>query len=237
MFQSPMFWSQFSMRRPAAGGSHVTFANQRYCASLKTTLPELLGKTDFDLFPRKQAEKYTADDFKVIQTGEPFEALEEHTLPNGETLYVHVIKTPLRGPDGITHWHGGSAALGFCALHTTRESLSCEQPLVSDDGQLVLVQDGYLHNLEALRNELKSMGAKFRTTSDAEVVVRAYELWGEACARRLEGEFAFVIWDARRGTAFCARDHAGLRPLNYHWDGKRLTRSRICAAMHGVGKA
>ena len=128
-----------------------------------------------------------------------------------------------RGPDGITHWQAGSAALGFCALHTTTESLSCAQPLISDDGQLVLVQDGYLHNLEALRNELETKGAKFRTTSDAEVILRAYELWGEDCSRRLEGEFAFVIWDARQGTAFCARDHAGLRPLHYHWDGKRLT--------------
>lgn len=128
-----------------------------------------------------------------------------------------------RGPDGIAHWYGGAAALGHCAMHTTGESLTSTQPLVSDDGCLVLVLDGHLHNLEELRDELRAKGAVLRTRSDAEVVLRAYEFWGDDCPRRLEGEFAFVIWDSRRRSAFCARDHAGLRPLHYHWEGKRLT--------------
>lgn len=127
-----------------------------------------------------------------------------------------------RGPDGISHWQDGPAALGFGALHTTAESMTAAQPLVSDDGNLVLVLDGHLHNLEALRDELRAKGAAIRTRSDAEVVLRAYEVWGEGCPLRIEGEFAFVIWDRRQGTAFCARDHAGLKPLHYHWDGKRL---------------
>ena len=128
-----------------------------------------------------------------------------------------------RGPDGITHWQQGCVALGFCALHTTAESLSSPQPLFSADGQLVLVLDGFLHNLNELKDELAAKGAQFHTGSDAEVVLRAYEAWGDDCPLRLEGEFAFVLWNRRRQTAFCARDHAGLRPLHYHWDGKRLT--------------
>lgn len=127
-----------------------------------------------------------------------------------------------RGPDGITHWQDGPAALGFGALHTTAESMTAAQPLMSDDGMLILVLDGHLHNLEELRVELRAKGAAFRTRSDAEVVLRAYEAWGKDCPRQLEGEFAFVIWDKRQGSAFCARDHAGLKPLHYYWDAKRL---------------
>ena len=141
----------------------------------------------------------------------------------GGTLEFLTQEMHYRGPDGITHWHGAAAALGFCAMHTTSESLLSTQPLISEDRNLVLVLDGYLHNLEELREELRARGATLRDRSDAEVVLRAYEVWGEDCPLRLEGEFAFVIWDSRRRSAFCARDHAGLRPLHYHWDGKRLT--------------
>ena len=128
-----------------------------------------------------------------------------------------------RGPDGIAHWQEGAASLGFCALHTTAESLTAAQPLRSEDGQLVLVLDGFLHNHEELSGELRAKGAMLRSSSDAEIVLRAYETWAEDCVRRLDGEFAFVLWDGRRNAAFCARDHAGLRPLHFHWDNRRLT--------------
>lgn len=113
-------------------------------------------------------------------------------------------------------------ALGFCALHTTIESQTADQPFLSDDRQLALIFDGYLHRLSELRSELEAKGAVFRTKSDAEVVLHAYQVWGHDCPAHLCGEYAFVIWDARRRLAYCARDHAGLRPLHYHWDGKSL---------------
>ena len=127
-----------------------------------------------------------------------------------------------RGPDGIAHWSRGPVALGHCMLHTTAESFEAAMPLANEDESLVLVLAGWLSNYDEMRSDLLSRGAILRNRSDAELVLRAYEAWGDDCPRHLEGEFAFVIWDARRGEAFCARDHAGLQPLHYYWDGKRL---------------
>jgi PAS domain S-box-containing protein len=77
-----------------------TFANQRFCAELGRTLDEVVGKTDHDFFRRDLADKYRRDDRAVIESGSPFEAVEEHVTPQGETLYVQIMKSPLWGPDG-----------------------------------------------------------------------------------------------------------------------------------------
>jgi asparagine synthase (glutamine-hydrolysing) len=125
-----------------------------------------------------------------------------------------------RGPDGINHWVKGSVALGQCMLHTTRESLEETQPLTNEDESLVLVMDGRVDNWEELRRELLERGAVLRNRADAEMVLRAYEIWGRNCAQHIDGDFALVIWDARRQEVFCARDRAGNKLFNYHWDGK-----------------
>ncbi|MDQ1315295.1 MAG: hypothetical protein QG662_1404 [Pseudomonadota bacterium] len=127
-----------------------------------------------------------------------------------------------RGPDGIHHRVKGSAALGQCMLRTTPESLEETQPLVNEDDSLVLVMDGRVDNWEELRKELLERGARLRTRADAELVLRAYEIWGQECLARIDGDFALVIWDARRKQVFCARDRMGNKPFNYHWDGKTL---------------
>jgi asparagine synthase (glutamine-hydrolysing) len=128
-----------------------------------------------------------------------------------------------RGPDGIGHWIKDSVALGQCMLCTTPESLEEKQPLRNEDESLVLVLDGRVDNQEELRRELAGRGLVLRDRSDAELVLRAYETWGRKCLAHLDGDFALVIWDARRRTAFCARDRMGNKPFNYHWDGKTFT--------------
>lgn len=80
-------------------GSHVTFGNKRYCESLRRPLTELLGKTDFDLFPHELASKYVGDDRHIIETGETLDTIEEHRLPDGHRLFVHVVKTPVYNAD------------------------------------------------------------------------------------------------------------------------------------------
>lgn len=75
--------------------SRVTFGNQRYCDSLKRPLADLLGKTDFDLFPHELASKYVSDDRHIIESGETLDTIEEHRLPDGHRLFVHVVKTPV----------------------------------------------------------------------------------------------------------------------------------------------
>jgi len=77
-----------------------TFANQQFCRVLGHPLSEIVGKTDFDFFPRELAEKYQRDDRAVIQTGKPFTTVEEHQAPGQSKIYVHVVKTPLVGPNG-----------------------------------------------------------------------------------------------------------------------------------------
>lgn len=136
-----------------------------------------------------------------------------------------------RGPDGISHWVQGSVALGQCMLRTTPESLEETQPLLNDDGSLVLVMDGRVDNWEELRTELLARGARLRTRADAELVLRAYEVWGEECLAHIDGDFALVIWNARKREAFCARDRMGHKPFVYHWDGRRLAFASELAAL------
>src|SRR5271169_5977681 len=84
---------------------------------------------------------------------------------------------PYRGPDGINHWVRGSVALGQCMLRTTPESLEEKQPLTNEDESIVLVIDGWLSNGRELRAELLATGVRLRTRADAELVLRAYEVW------------------------------------------------------------
>ena len=121
-----------------------------------------------------------------------------------------------RGPDGIHHWRKGNVALGQCMLRTTPESLEETQPLTNEDESLVLVMDGRVDNYEELRRELLGKGAVLRTRADAELVLRAYEVWGEECTHRVIGECVFFIWDARQQRLFAARDAAGTRHFYYH---------------------
>ena len=78
----------------------IVFANQRFCDSLKRPLSELIGKTDYDLFPADLARKYTSDDRRVIESGEPWEEIEAHEVTSGEQTYVQVLKSPVRDTEG-----------------------------------------------------------------------------------------------------------------------------------------
>jgi asparagine synthase (glutamine-hydrolysing) len=122
-----------------------------------------------------------------------------------------------RGPDGeATH------VSPHCGLVHTRLSLvdpvGGAQPFTSPDGRFVLVYNGEVYGLDALRRELAA-GWEFRTRSDAEVVLAAYAAWGERCVHRLEGMFAFFVWDTRAEAGFAARDKLGVKPFVYAWDG------------------
>lgn len=79
-----------------------TFANQQFCRALGRPLEEIVGKTDYDFFPAELAQKYQADDRRVIHMGEPYETVEEHQAPGQNKIYVQVVKTPLRDQDGKT---------------------------------------------------------------------------------------------------------------------------------------
>ncbi|MCX6020392.1 MAG: asparagine synthase (glutamine-hydrolyzing), partial [Chloroflexi bacterium] len=89
------------------------------------------------------------------------------------------------------------------------------QPLGNHDGTVWIVFNGEIYNYRELRGQLIAKGYRFATNSDTETIVHAYEEWGDACVERLNGMFAFAIWDARRGRLLAARDRAGIKPLHY----------------------
>ncbi len=119
-----------------------------------------------------------------------------------------------RGPDeGGLHLEPG-VGLGHRRLSIIDLS-SGQQPLFNEDGSVVVVYNGEIYNFESLYKELEAAGHKFRTHCDTEVIVHAWEEWGEACVNRFRGMFAFALWDRNTRTLFLARDRIGIKPLYY----------------------
>src|SRR5207249_3783790 len=124
-----------------------------------------------------------------------------------------------RGPDDTGRYLDGQAALGMTRLSII-DLVTGRQPMSSDDGAATLVFNGEIYNFRDLRVELQARGRRFVTRSDTEVLLRAWEEWGEACVDRLRGMFAFAVWDAGRRRLLLARDRVGKKPLYYwHRDG------------------
>ena len=124
-----------------------------------------------------------------------------------------------RGKDDCGMWVNGRIGMAHRMFHTTPESLFEKQPLTDEENQLCLVMDGRVDNRDELKSALASKGVQLRSGSDAEIVLRAYEAWGEDCAAKIIGDFAFAIWDGRLRRIFCARDFMGVRPFLYCFDG------------------
>jgi asparagine synthase (glutamine-hydrolysing) len=143
-----------------------------------------------------------------------------------------------RGPDasGTGVAPCGAAGLGHNRLAIIDLSDAGAQPMSTADGRLTLVYNGEIYNYLELRAELADY--RFRSRSDSEVLLAAYERWGPACLDRLVGMFAFVIWDEREGTLFGARDRFGVKPLYYAVvDGVRLLVASEIKALHAAGVA
>ena len=119
-----------------------------------------------------------------------------------------------RGPDeGGLHLEPG---VGFGHRRLSIIDLSSgQQPLFNEDGSVVVVYNGEIYNFRELVPELQALGHTFRTRCDTEVIVHAWEAWGEACVARFRGMFAFALWDRNRETLFLARDRLGVKPLFY----------------------
>ncbi|QSA98018.1 XrtA/PEP-CTERM system amidotransferase [Methylococcus sp. EFPC2] len=119
-----------------------------------------------------------------------------------------------RGPDeGGLHTEPG---LGLAHRRLSIIDLSSgQQPLLNRDGSVVVTYNGEIFNFKAIRRELEARGYRFRTHCDTEVIVYAWEVWGEACVEKFRGMFAFAVWDRNRETLFLARDRLGVKPLYY----------------------
>ena len=144
-----------------------------------------------------------------------------------------------RGPDEDGLLVAPAAALGMRRLSII-DLPGGRQPVFNETGNVGIVFNGEIYNFRQLRKTLEERGHSFRTHSDTEVIVHAYEEWGEQCVRELRGMFAFAIWDARatgtsgeaarRARIFLARDRLGIKPLYYAIaDGALLFASEVRA--------
>jgi asparagine synthase (glutamine-hydrolysing) len=119
-----------------------------------------------------------------------------------------------RGPDEAELYLETAMGMGHRRLSVI-DIATGQQPLINADKTLVIVFNGEIYNYRELMAELKELGFTFRTKSDTEVVLVAYQAWGEGCLQRLRGMFAFGIWDRAKQTMFLARDHVGVKPMFY----------------------
>lgn len=120
-----------------------------------------------------------------------------------------------RGPDDEGYFWGSGFAFGHRRLIIQDLSNAGHQPMVSDDGQCVLVYNGEVYNYLELREELTNLGRVFQSRCDTEVVLQAYQEWGEECVSRFNGMWAFAVFDADRNVLFCSRDRFGIKPFYY----------------------
>ena len=140
-----------------------------------------------------------------------------------------------RGPDDEGVFTGEAVGLGFRRLSII-DLTGGHQPMANDDESVWIVYNGELYNFRQLRMALESKGYIFRTKSDTEVILHAYEAFGDSFLERLRGMFALAIWDRRRRRLFLARDRLGIKPL-YHTmhDGTFLFASEIKAILQWPG--
>jgi asparagine synthase (glutamine-hydrolysing) len=120
-----------------------------------------------------------------------------------------------RGPDAWGVWSDGRCALGHRRLSIIDLSEAGRQPMSNASGDIRITFNGEIYNFQRLRRELESLGHGFRTHTDTEAIIFAYEQWGVDCLAKLRGMFAFGIWDRRRRRLFLARDRVGKKPLFY----------------------
>lgn len=164
---------------------------------------------------------------------------------NGEPVPSSLLKSMAdsiahRGPDGEGYFTDGPVGLGHRRLAIIDLSPTGRQPMANETADVIITYNGELYNFRELQVELQALGHRFHSQSDTEVVVHAYEQWGERCIDRFNGMFAFAIYDRRprqsdgksRPRLFIARDRFGVKPLYYfHKDGTFLFASEIKALL------
>lgn len=125
-----------------------------------------------------------------------------------------------RGPDDEGFYFGKQIALGHKRLSIIDLSPAGHQPMRNEAGNLWVTFNGEIYNFIELKQELKELGHRFKSNSDTEVILHAFEEWGEECQDRFNGMWALAIWDTKTNALFCSRDRFGVKPFYYFFDGK-----------------
>lgn len=124
-----------------------------------------------------------------------------------------------RGPDDEGYFVDANVGLGMRRLSII-DLVTGKQPIANEDGTVHIVFNGEIYNHLDLRKELERKGHRFSTNTDTESILHAYEEWGVDCPQKLNGMFAFAIWDAHKNRLFLARDRIGIKPLYYYYDAR-----------------
>ena len=138
-------------------------------------------------------------------------ALDHALLARMRDSMVH------RGPDDGGSWRSPDGGVGLAHRRLSIVDLSTtgHQPMANEDETIWITFNGEIYNHIALRSELEGKGHRYRSRTDTETILHLYEEEGPQCVRRLQGMFAFAIWDAPRNELFLARDRIGIKPLYY----------------------
>jgi len=156
---------------------------------------------------------------------DPHQAVDEPSLVRMRDVLRH------RGPDGEGLWIDGGVGLGMRRLAIV-DVAGGHQPMANEDGTVWIVYNGEIYNHAELRRGLERRGHCYRTRSDTETILHLYEEEGERCVERLQGMFAFALWDRARGRLLLARDRLGIKPLYYAYtDHELLFASEIKAIL------
>ncbi|MDY7010242.1 MAG: asparagine synthase (glutamine-hydrolyzing) [Planctomycetota bacterium] len=155
-----------------------------------------------------------------------------------ETLGLMLKSMAHRGPDDEGLWFqpDGLCGLGHKRLSIIDPELG-HQPLSNEDETIWITFNGCIYNYQDISRELRQAGHRFRTHSDTEVVVHAYEQWGPECVQHFNGMWAFAVWDSRNRTLFCSRDRIGIKPFYYTWNGEAFTFASEIKALLTIGAA
>ena len=156
-------------------------------------------------------------------------------MPDQVALARMLAALARRGPDSEGYYAVGPVALGHRRLSIIDLSERANQPMIDRTLELAVVFNGTIYNYRALRAELQGLGYQFFSEGDTEVIIKAYAAWGEQCVERLDGMFAFAIWDVRKQHLFLARDRLGIKPLYYTRTATRLRFASTVQALLAAG--
>lgn len=157
------------------------------------------------------------------------------TFRDPEALRRMHATTIHRGPDDEGFYESDACSLAHNRLSIIDLSSEGRQPMKTPDGRYVISFNGEIYNYRELRRELAAVGEVFRSETDTEVLLRAWSVWGEASLAKLNGIFAFAVWDAESEELTLVRDHAGVKPLYYRQENGKLIFSSDMKAVRSAG--